>query len=106
MGQLQRQQVARIMGENLLPFLQGAKKIAAQPGLHRCQMTAFAVVRAAGQGLGGSDRGDHVVIDPGLHRLGRGCSSSTWSIVAIASPRNDSAHSWARSIPSIAPRCP
>ena len=44
---------------------------------------------------------------PALNRwpmMKRGCCSSTRSIAAIASPRNASAHSWARSSPSIASR--
>ncbi len=57
--QPQRQRVARMVGENVVPHLFGVEGAARRPGLGGGEMAALALRRAADRRLGRTERLDH-----------------------------------------------
>ena len=70
-GQLQGEQVARIVDQHRLPALDRRVEVALDPGPERRHVAAFPVVGLVRQLLRGVQAGHHVVVDAGLHRLGQ-----------------------------------
>jgi hypothetical protein len=78
-GELKRQQIARILHQNRVPMLDRAVKIAVDPGADRGDVAAFAVVGPVGERLCSGQARHHVVIDAHFHGLGQHAGLETKS---------------------------